>query len=829
MESTFEEFAGLAESPHGQAAKRLLFAGSPDGDAVGKKRRKQSRPIRIPSPSDPSLEVQLHVEQSTPPPSLAAPPPSMPPEQVTPPAPPYPYGLLPSLLQFSPHFLLPMLPTTPPTPSSQSASATTPGGASTSTPSRIFNLEAYCELCSKEFCNKYFLKTHKANRHGIYVKGGDTPPAANTPLPVDVKIPTTPESTVKFPCDACPKKFGSEYTLKRHKVKTHAMAAEPGERPVERFVERPLERFGERPVERFGERSVERFVERPIERFGERSAELFGERPAERPGSAPPTHQQPSEAAETPATEASPLSPGRLRRLGVINADAFCEICSKEYCNKYFLKTHKLKRHGIRDPEDPLPKGWPLLQTSPLNLTIASEQHLTNGNSSSEQQPAQEEEGLLASYLQPKDEPEEARDLSEDLQKLQTMLLQLNALNGAAAASDAVFAPQAEQNGQGVASSPPRAESAPLEGAERKEPEETSGLDITEPLVEVTIKQESMEELQTDQPQPEDLEGAGSSGLGASFSSTSCYCDICNKELCNKYFKKVHMQKMHGIEIKDNALSGGVPCDICHKQLCSKYFVRVHKQNTHGIVDLSAPPLPGSPQVSGLGGEGITPPLDASLKPMDGGDLNHRYFAHFNVVCPLCSRRFRSAKWLRAHLVNDHAEQGLELARELEPRPTAHAQTEPAEEPRNQYHCSYCSFSTPVLSLLFVHERSHAGLAEMRNRPSAHAHQHLSHQQQLQQVQQAQPQPPTPPSEPKPRSEQQESGSGVWRSLREAARESQVPATYAVPQAPPDKFIMQPFLLEEPPDGTFVPSLVFLPVREKVSGQLTVSFTLTPA
>jgi DNA-directed RNA polymerase subunit RPC12/RpoP len=91
----------------------------------------------------------------------------------------------------------------------------------------------------------------------------------------------------------------------------------------------------------------------------------------------------------------------------------------------------------------------------------------------------------------------------------------------------------------------------------------------------------------------------------------------------------------------------------------------------------------------------------------------------------------------------------------------------------------------------------------------------------------------------------------VSRTLQDAARESQVPATYAVPQAPPDNFIMQPFLLEEPPDttapaascsdpepatattsstdGTFVPSLVFLPVREKVSGTLTVSFTLTPA
>jgi hypothetical protein len=32
---------------------------------------------------------------------------------------------------------------------------------------KVFNSEAYCELCQKEFCNKYYLATHKATKHGI--------------------------------------------------------------------------------------------------------------------------------------------------------------------------------------------------------------------------------------------------------------------------------------------------------------------------------------------------------------------------------------------------------------------------------------------------------------------------------------------------------------------------------------------------------------------------------------------------------------------------------------------------------------------------------------
>jgi hypothetical protein len=52
--------------------------------------------------------------------------------------------------------------------------------------SQIFNPEAYCELCNKEFCNKYFLKTHKANKHGIY---SDSPGVSKSPGPPPPPLP----------------------------------------------------------------------------------------------------------------------------------------------------------------------------------------------------------------------------------------------------------------------------------------------------------------------------------------------------------------------------------------------------------------------------------------------------------------------------------------------------------------------------------------------------------------------------------------------------------------------------------------------------------------
>lgn len=45
-----------------------------------------------------------------------------------------------------------------------------PASANSTTASnsgKIFHVDAYCYLCKKEFCNKYFLRTHLANKHKV--------------------------------------------------------------------------------------------------------------------------------------------------------------------------------------------------------------------------------------------------------------------------------------------------------------------------------------------------------------------------------------------------------------------------------------------------------------------------------------------------------------------------------------------------------------------------------------------------------------------------------------------------------------------------------------
>ncbi|XP_025198163.1 putative uncharacterized protein DDB_G0282133 [Melanaphis sacchari] len=199
----------------------------------------------------------------------------------------------------------------------------------------------------------------------------------------------------------------------------------------------------------------------------------------------------------------------------------------------------------------------------------------------------------------------------------------------------------------------------------------------------------------------------------------SSFCKICNKELCNKYFMKTHMQRMHGISIQNGNHIGGVVCDICNKELCSKYFLRVHKQNSHGIVENGSCQKYWSDSMTENG------------QLSDETENGHRYYKHYTEVCNICLRRFRSSKWLSAHLLNDHGSEGkfqwkhiqnhleeekqnLQFNCELNTNLIAigSPKQNPVEEQiicdeMKQYRCSYCSFTTSILSFLFVHEKFH--------------------------------------------------------------------------------------------------------------------------
>ena len=310
---------------------------------------------------------------------------------------------------------------------------------------QIFNIEAYCKLCNKEFCNKYFLKTHMANKHGVYsdpatssssgsagprFEGGSlgSPsqsslfdksrfPGSNIPVSISGSFMAmssnkdSPKSS--FPPPRESPKEGSDGS----RPQSHGDMRSPLPSPIRPGSSGGAERAtptsqspksGPPPLipgrpgsglENGSEMTEEdlKRMDMELKRQGLDMSALpsgirlpmvpsiggpFGGGPlsfdsmmkfnsleamkkdseleSESKRTIPNVPSLPAKTGET--GQKGNMTPDRLRQMGVINADAFCEYCCKEFCNKYFLRVHKLKKHGVCSPELPPEKVQKILQ-----------------------------------------------------------------------------------------------------------------------------------------------------------------------------------------------------------------------------------------------------------------------------------------------------------------------------------------------------------------------------------------------------------------------------------------------------------------------------------
>ena len=725
--------------------------------------------------------------------------------------------------------------------------------------SQIFNPEAYCELCNKEFCNKYFLKTHKANKHGIYSDSpgvskspGPPPPLpntssassgggeSNTPINsssgVDHMGPPTPNSQAGSPFSGAfiAANMGSlrppflPLSPGASPSPTHPTSAqhqrmgesgslngsqrgerEPGEVSIHMSPRHPLSSsssgmMSPRDANEFRQsiEERERLMQRDLSRGDKENGEIRKSLESPRPGlGGPPglnfnsmlfggippidslrkdddmrkeqgliANRAPipnlSNMSNAPGSNGSsgsmpkgPFTQDKLRQMGVINADAFCEICCKEFCNKYFLRVHKLKKHGICSPDLPPekvqkilnqmakeagktgnppppiirpphmmgpggekmrptgpvgPSGLPMRPSGMINLpplepllphalkdfpsiSPAPPIHMDKlmglreermSESSTEREKGEKEiirinddsEDGCSKDGQHKQKDNGSEDASndsvssdtrensvdrerpssrlgtepsEDLQRLQSMIMELNSkqaklhIPGGAMDNGNVckvcnkdmenkyFLRAHMMNEHGVLhmEDPPQLPLGPPMSAIDRENLMNGEFGGDPDQVDFATK--FLQQMQKGLLPP--LDGGGDersflervkAELAASpkkldkdpnrkpASLSRSYCEICKKELCNKYFMKTHMLKMHGINIEggppppglistvggsnSNGPTGGVICQICKKELCSKYFLKVHLQNSHGLNEDGTPYTPNMKENGGL-------------------------------------------------------------------------------------------------------------------------------------------------------------------------------------------------------------------------------------
>ena len=346
--------------------------------------------------------------------------------------------------------------------------------------SRIFHQDAYCDLCDREFCNKYFLKTHMANKHGIYdgspVPNGSssvngtsqngslpssmvpplplpvpttsfaaasvhgatvsvshrktsppptkvvTPPSSSLPMPLlstpqqlpkpaEIKMSTTvtPTTPSKPPgpdmedyCEICQKHFCNKYYLRKHKQDVHGII--PDTPPTKRSRTTPsnassgsstpsslsaplniphpalsgngsahaglngmpnlmfLNPFAAPPIaliqgQQQGQQLLPGLFPAGLLPPGLQMPPGIGAHGASEPGQKTPT----SSNSETSPSSTGGSASESLRNMGVLNTEAYCELCRKEFCNKYFLQIHRANKHGIIDEELTLPGAGGLL------------------------------------------------------------------------------------------------------------------------------------------------------------------------------------------------------------------------------------------------------------------------------------------------------------------------------------------------------------------------------------------------------------------------------------------------------------------------------------
>ncbi|CAF2400262.1 unnamed protein product [Rotaria sp. Silwood2] len=218
--------------------------------------------------------------------------------------------------------------------------------------------EDYCEICQKHFCNKYYLRKHKGECHGVYTdyikslqkSTNETPTktTSNRPSP-SIQTPSNPSNTLLLnPFYPGPSDIKSLFPIPSSpniSMKSSSPKLSP---------QRPIRRCNICEQE-FRNKSLFRMHMNTFHP-NEKNKKILS---ASSPIASSNNLGFLSPFVDTSSQLAQKLVTGQTSQAsyGIVNDSYFCakmadrvvcEICNKQVCNKYFLKTHKAKVHGIK-------------------------------------------------------------------------------------------------------------------------------------------------------------------------------------------------------------------------------------------------------------------------------------------------------------------------------------------------------------------------------------------------------------------------------------------------------------------------------------------------
>ncbi|XP_037091176.1 uncharacterized protein LOC119111463 [Pollicipes pollicipes] len=679
----------------------------------------------------------------------------------------------PEFLQYGPPpFLLSFL--------SQQAGAAPPTPTPGESPLKIFNPEAYCELCNKEFCNKYFLKTHKANKHGVYSEpasggaggGGPAPAGVGGPPPPPPPLPPPPgahhspsadsrdsgrpssEAEAVRPagaahpdafCELCQKEFCDAYYLRRHKQRVHSVEGrEPPPPPPRPPPGAPPEAgaAGQGAADPYDAQQLLEPVVSPTLLQQLNTGETHDHQKV--------IHEL-MERLATNGESPKNFTKEQLREIGVVNVDAFCNVCWKEFCNKYFLKVHKYRKHAIGSPppemdrhngasgghdsmacppleklldaplkENSEPKECDLCQrTFQSSYLVQMHRYYFHGsghpNSHGSMPPTLP--GNAPAKNSPSADHKKKAHFSDDLQKLQGMIKGLNDKKGGHAAV-ACHVCGKNVDRQALQTHLMNEHGVFHNQEELIIPKPPTSLSSSKP-------QSNKDSREASSPPPQGSETV---------------CSVCKKDFYAKFFLQQHMQAAHGIQaspMNETAFLARIRlevegqkklerpkpastsrsyCEICNKELCNKYFMKTHMIKMHGI-NMENHQIQGGVKcdvcqkelcskyflkVHKQNTHGIYDPEDdKALKASDAVIKDEEGLE----VCTVCSGKFKTAKLLESHMASEHG-----APKEKKPK----SSSVPRSAPGIGVTCSLCGRCFPDLLSLRLHAMQAHPLPEQK-------------------------------------------------------------------------------------------------------------------
>lgn len=372
----------------------------------------------------------------------------------------------------------------------------------------------------------------------------------------------------------------------------------------------------------------------------------------------------------------------------VFHPDAFCNICQKEFCNKYFLKTHLANKHGIFDQESTNSSSSLSLFSGLINSEQDNNNHnhendINNNNQISHliEEDGDEQDGTGGLNHFENDHEQQSNpsttttklfeDFCEICQKrfCNKYYLRKHKLDVHGVQTDCNIKSYKSKT---TSSSP------------------SSSLNVQQNLSLLLNPIFSTDQIS----QRRYTDSSNDSSIlskSSSYPTSDVYtnqispCHLCGKKFQSNEYLQLHLMNKHQIsnlikkikletnETTNTSTSPPIPivdtyfaakmadrvsCDICHKQVCNKYFLKTHKFKVHGIGS-DTNPVSSNDEDKALTPMNDQSPSNENLDEIESQSEriptpNEITDGNSSIVCELCSKNFPSKFLLHIHMTNVH-------------------------------------------------------------------------------------------------------------------------------------------------------------------------------